>query len=147
MRGFLLYPAPAPAFSKPGPRAVLMLCHWVYLGVSCSGNEPLNDPEVPTASTSFRKVPGSCGSPRTPWWCQHSVRDVGLGDGCSSQPPPTFLWAQLASRISYVGLWMPGSRKRVHLPGRADQKLVCASPHRHIHVYRHTYDWSPHTCA
>lgn len=37
----------------PCPRPVPMLCGWVQLGVSCRGNEPVNSPWVPKASTLF----------------------------------------------------------------------------------------------
>lgn len=35
----------------------------------------------------------------------------------------------------------------VHLPGRAEQRLVCAGSHRHIHVHRHADDSRLPVCA
>lgn len=84
----------------PCPRIIQMLCHWVHLGVSCRGNVPVNDPQVPKASTSFEEgaqalmdLHGNLGGVSTVF------RDMGLGDGHSFQPLLAFCWAQWASRI------------------------------------------------
>lgn len=83
----------------PCPRTIPMLCCWVHLGVSYP-REPVNDLQVPEASISFGEsaqalmdLHGHLGDVSTVF------RDMGLGDGHLSQPPLTFCWAQLASRI------------------------------------------------
>lgn len=102
-----------------------MLCRWVHSGVSYRGNEPVNDPWVPEASTSFGEsaqilidLHGHLGGVST------AFRDMGLGDGHLSQP-------QLSAghnghlEYEYESLWMPQSQKWVHFLDRIDQKLVC----------------------